>query len=109
MVEIKKGKRVFEITYEKSRNLFIVPDNDKNWEAVLNGRRLEVGGLLLMNLTEDESQELQVMRYDIRKANKKDEEYSELPTLSPIERQEQADKMLAWREKRQGYKISEND
>jgi RNase P/RNase MRP subunit p29 len=109
MSKIVKGKRVFEVTYEKSRNLFIVPDGTKNWEAELNGNSLEVGGKLLMNLTEDESQELKVMRYDIRNANKKEDEYSEFTTLSSVERQEKAEKMNNWLEKRQGYRISEND
>jgi RNase P/RNase MRP subunit p29 len=109
MSKIVKGKRVFEVTYEKSRNTFIIPDGTKNWEAELNGNRLEVGGKLLMKLTEDESQELKVMRFDIRNADKIEEEYSDFTTLSSVERQEQADKMTKYLEKIQGYRISEND
>jgi hypothetical protein len=107
-MKIIRGKRVFEITYEKSRNIFFVPDGTKNWEANLNGNRLEVGGKLLMNLTEDERQELKVLRFDSRNADNK-QEYSDFTTLSAIERQEKAANMNNWLEKRQGYAVSEND
>lgn len=108
-MKIVRGNKVFEVTYDKKSNLFFVPDGTKNWEAELNGNRLEVGGKLLMKLTEDESQELKVLRFDIRNASKKGNEYSEFTTLSSIERWEQNEKMIAHLEKIQGYRISEDD
>ncbi len=120
-MKIEKGSRIFDISKtgeevivkegakESRGHLGTLPSNQAQRIIILSAGNIMNGAVRLGAITITEAQYCEIKAMSSASVSNIKKEIDNFATLSPAERWENSEKMIAHLEKIQGYRISEDD